>query len=114
MAATTWKRDAATAAIVVLLLFAEFQFVVVVHIDQRRVSATHGWPFRIARGRMRFVEPSTSEGDELDQMRDAMGALDATLTRVSGSTLVDHYYTDAYAGFSERMRRLGGELGLRS
>ena len=81
-------------------------------VDQRFES--EGRPFRIARGRVRFVEPSRPNHDELDEMRDAMSALDETLGRVAGSTLVDHFYTDAYAGFSERMRRLAGELGLRS
>ncbi len=82
-------------------------------VDERFES--EGWPFRITRGRVRFADLSgPSERSELEQMRDAMRMLDATLSRVSGSTLVDHFYADAYAGFSERMQQLAAELGLRT
>ena len=73
-----------------------------------------GWPFRVTRGRVAFVDsaPPSSDG-ELPEMRAAMRRIDATLARVSGSALVDHFYTDAYAGFSARMRHLADALDLR-
>ena len=46
-------RATVGVAVVVLLVFAELQFIVVVHIDQRRVCATHRWAFRVALRRFR-------------------------------------------------------------
>ena len=40
-------------------------------------------------------------------------AIDATLGRVAGTTLVDHFYSDAYEGFSARLGRLSDALGFR-
>jgi putative nucleotidyltransferase with HDIG domain len=83
--------------------------------DMDRQFTAHKWPFRVSHGRVSFNEPVAADsGAELAHMRDAMRALDRTLGRVSGSTLVDHFYTDAYEGFSERLRRLSDELGFRS
>ncbi len=85
-----------------------------VEADVDRQFESHGWPFRVVRGRVTFSAPSSSDDTtELEQMRAAMRVIDATLGRVSGSTLVDHFYTDAYEGFSARLGRLADELGFR-
>jgi putative nucleotidyltransferase with HDIG domain len=74
-----------------------------------------GWPFRVTRGRVNFTAPAGEDAAaELAQMRDAMRSVDATLGKMSGATLVDHFYTDAYEGFSARLRRLADALGFRA
>ena len=85
-----------------------------IEVDVDKQFADEGWPFRVERGRVTFVA-SASEPDasELPEMRAAMRRIDATLSRVSGSALVDHFYTDAYEGFSARMRHLADALDLR-
>jgi len=70
-----------------------------------------GLSFRIVRGRMTFTDdaPVLLDG-EVDQMRTALRRMDAIMGRMSGSTLVDHFYTDAFEGFSGRMRYLARTL----
>jgi len=72
-------------------------------------------PFRVARGKLSFTEdaPLTVDG-ELDQMRSALRRIDVIVGRVSGTTLVDHFYADALDGFSARMRHLANVLAFRS
>jgi putative nucleotidyltransferase with HDIG domain len=83
--------------------------------DVDRQFKAHEWPFRVTRGRVAFTDPVIGDGAaELAQMREAMRAIDATLGRVSGTTLVDHFYIDAYEGFSARLRQLADELGFRA
>jgi putative nucleotidyltransferase with HDIG domain len=64
-------------------------------------------PFRMTRSRLTFVEESTAElASQLDDMRAALRHVDAMIGRVSGVTLVQHFYDDALDGFSARMRHL--------
>lgn len=68
-------------------------------------------PFRIVRGRTDFLdEPPITLNGEVDQMRDALRRIDAVMGRLSGQTLVDHFYADALAGISDRMRELARDL----
>jgi hypothetical protein len=71
-------------------------------------------PFRVVRGRMTFTEeaPLVLEG-EVEQMREALHQLDRLMGRLSGTTLVDHFYADALDGFSARMRHLASVLNFR-
>lgn len=72
-----------------------------------------GWPFRITRGRLSFTAPpAVGLGAELEQMRLATRCINEALCNVAGATLVDHFYSDAYDGFSARMRRQAAELHL--
>ena len=85
-----------------------------VEVDVDKQFEESGWPFRVTRGRVTFIDAAPSSAtSELPDMRTAMRRIDATLARVSGSALVDHFYTDAYAGFSARMRHLADALDLR-
>jgi len=85
-----------------------------VEVEVDKQFDAEGWPFSVKRGRLAFsgAMPSTLD-EELMEMRAAMRRIDATLSRVSGSALVDHFYADAYAGFSARMRHLADALDLR-
>jgi hypothetical protein len=67
-------------------------------------------PFRVTRGRIAYTGESRSAEIELRQMRTALRRIDAILGRVSGVTLVDHFYADALDSFSARMRHLADEL----
>ncbi|NTU71716.1 MAG: HD domain-containing protein [Coriobacteriia bacterium] len=73
------------------------------------------WPFRLAKGRVTFPPALASDPDtELEQMRRAMRLIDVRIGRVTGATLVDHFYTDAYEGFTARMRSRSDALGFRA
>jgi putative nucleotidyltransferase with HDIG domain len=64
-------------------------------------------PFKITHGRMSTVgSGGISCIVEIEHMRIALEQIDATMSRTSGNTLVDHFYTDAMAGLSERMRAM--------
>ena len=68
-------------------------------------------PFRVVRGRVTFTEEAPLHlGEEVEQMRTALRRIDAIMGRVSGTTLVDHFYSDALDGFSARMRHLATVL----
>ncbi len=41
-----------------------------------------------------------------------IASIDDTLSRMSGATLVDHFYADALATLSDRMQGLAHSLGL--
>lgn len=69
-------------------------------------------PFRIAQGRISAPLDLESNGHEVDQMREALNTMDEMMGRMSGATLVDHFYADAAAGLSERMRDLAVALGF--
>jgi len=70
-----------------------------------------GLPFRIVSGCVSFTQdpPLLSDG-EVDMMRDALRRVDATIGRLSGATLVEHFYVDALNGLSVRMQGLAREL----
>ncbi len=73
-----------------------------------------GMPFRLARGRVTFIEDASPvTALEIEQMRTALAEMDAVMGRVSGTTLVEHFYADAYDGLSARMRHLAGVLHFR-
>jgi hypothetical protein len=64
-------------------------------------------PFRIVSGCVSFTaEPPAVADGEVDMMRDALKRIDATIGRLSGGTLVEHFYDDALSGMSARMREL--------
>ncbi|TLM99044.1 MAG: HD domain-containing protein [Actinobacteria bacterium] len=72
-------------------------------------------PFRIVRGRISFTTDAPAElGEEVEQMRDALRQVDTIMSRVSGGTLVDHFYDDAFAALSGRMRDAARRLGFYS
>jgi putative nucleotidyltransferase with HDIG domain len=73
-----------------------------------------GLPYRMVRGRLTFLEDAP-EGfdDELEGMRSALQHVEGVIARVSGGTLVEHFYEDAVEGFSARMRRLAAMLEFR-
>lgn len=76
-----------------------------------RYFVSESMPFRVVRGRISFTEDAPPTIDsELEQMRAALGRVDTVMSRVSGVTLVEHFYTDAFEGFSSRMRHLAREL----
>jgi putative nucleotidyltransferase with HDIG domain len=86
-----------------------------VEADVDRQFEANGWPFRIVRGRISFsAQAGGRDEPELEEMRAAMRCIDAALGKVAGATLVDHFYSDAYAGFSTRLGRLADALGLRA
>ncbi len=85
-----------------------------VEADVDRQFAEADWPFRITRGRVSFIDDiGVADDAEREQMRAAMRCIDATLGRVAGSTLVDHFYDDAYEGFSARLGHMADALGFR-
>ncbi|MDR3685951.1 MAG: HD domain-containing protein [Coriobacteriia bacterium] len=68
-------------------------------------------PYRMERGRLMFTEDAKDESPtELDDMRMALRRIDTIIGRVSGGTLVDHFYDDALEGFSARMCHLAVKL----
>jgi putative nucleotidyltransferase with HDIG domain len=76
---------------------------------------TEAMPFGIAQGRVTFDEGATTDPfEEIACMRRVLRHLDAAIGRVSGSTLVDHFYDEALEGLSGRMRRLAEELDFLS
>lgn len=71
-------------------------------------------PYRMVRGRLSFVEdPSDDPEAEVAGMRRALERIDEIIARVSGGTLVEHFYEDAVDGFSARMRNLAIALKFR-
>ncbi len=67
--------------------------------------------FRVVRGRINFIDDRIlSPDDELVRMRAALRRIDAIMGRVSGGTLVEHFYTEALDGLSGRMRQLAESL----
>jgi len=75
---------------------------------------TECMPFRLTRGRVTFTEDASPiTAFEIEQMRSALAEMDSVMGRVSGTTLVEHFYSDAYDGLSVRMRHLAGVLHFR-
>ena len=69
--------------------------------------------FALARGHVTFDEDAKAPpAEEIACMRRALRHLDAAIGRVSGGTLVDHFYEEALEGLSTRMGRVAGELGF--
>jgi putative nucleotidyltransferase with HDIG domain len=72
-------------------------------------------PYRMEHGRLVFSEDGVDDdAAELDAMRRALRHVDSIIARVSGGTLVEHFYDDAVEGFSSRMRQLAAALQFRS
>ncbi len=70
-------------------------------------------PYRVLRGRLSFTEDARDTLEaEIEPMREALDELDRIMGAVSGSALVDHFYADAFEGFSARMRHLAHVIGL--
>jgi putative nucleotidyltransferase with HDIG domain len=70
-----------------------------------------GYPLRLAKGQVVF-EAGDHESFEAEPewMRATLRHMDALMGRVSGGTLVEHFYTDAFEGLSERMRQRAESL----
>ena len=70
-------------------------------------------PIEVGAGHVTFAadDEDSLEG-ELEVMRKALRLMDTTMGHMSGQTLVDHFYADAMAGLSDRMRRLAFALDL--
>jgi len=58
------------------------------------------------------IDGELAPDDELRVLRSALRLVDETMGRMSGHTLVDHFYADAVAALSDRMRRLVDSLQL--
>jgi putative nucleotidyltransferase with HDIG domain len=72
-------------------------------------------PYRMVRGRLTFLDqPNGEVTEQLLQMRSALHHVEATIGRVSGNTLVQHFYDDALESFSSRMRQLAITLEFAS
>lgn len=67
-------------------------------------------PFAITQGGMSIT--SEDRSCTLEQMRAALKRMDETMGHMSGSSLVDHFYADAAANLSDRMRMLAVSLGF--
>ncbi len=75
--------------------------------------AAEKMPFRISRGHVTFLDEVPGSADEeLAKMRVALQRVNAVISRVSGATLVEHFYDDAFQSFSARMRHLARVLGF--
>jgi len=71
----------------------------------------HGLELRIQHGRVAFLsDPPQDASSEMEALRTALRKVDATISRFSGGTLLDHFYADALVGVSEHMRALAREL----
>jgi putative nucleotidyltransferase with HDIG domain len=70
-------------------------------------------PVEVSAGRVStsFDELGTLD-EQLIVMKAALASIDDTLAHMSGTTLVDHFYSDALATLSDRMQRLAQSLGL--
>ncbi len=75
--------------------------------------SAEGLPFSVADGRVTCTQslPIRPDG-EVGVMRHALRLVDAAIGRLSGGTLVEHFYDDALAGMSVRMRGLVSDLDL--
>ena len=71
------------------------------------------FPIKVSSGRLsvQFSGEATIE-EEIEAMQHALRIVDQTMGRMSGHTLVDHFYADAVGGLSDRMRRLAHSLDL--
>jgi len=67
-------------------------------------------PFAITQGGMSIT--SEDRACSVAQMQAALKRMDETMGHMSGSSLVDHFYADAAANLSERMRLLAISLGF--
>jgi len=67
-------------------------------------------PFAITQGGMSIT--SEDRACTVAQMQAALKRMDETMGHMSGSSLVDHFYADAAASLSERMRLLAVSLGF--
>lgn len=77
--------------------------------------ASQGMPFRIVRGRVSFTEEAPELPDaELELMSTALRRIEAAMARVSGGTLVEHFFNDALESMSARMRYLARALDFYS
>lgn len=78
-----------------------------------RFLETEGAPFRLVRGRLTFVVDDIPDPVvELELMQATLVRIDTSMGRVSGGTLVEHFYADAVEGLSLRMRHSATLLGF--
>jgi hypothetical protein len=66
-------------------------------------------PFRVAGGKMTLA-PTNGDGHCEERMRAALRMIDEAMSQTSGESLVDHFYDDAFARLSERMRLVAVHL----
>ena len=70
-------------------------------------------PFHLERGRMTFtVDAPPTFDEEVVEMRRVFAQMNAVMGRISGASLVEHFYADAFESFSSRMRHLAGVLAF--
>ncbi len=75
--------------------------------------AEEGVPVRIEGGRVAVTDGEAREWDvEVEALTAALRTIDSTMGRMSGNTLVDHFYSDAMDVLPERMRCLATRLGF--
>ena len=71
------------------------------------------FPVEVSSGRLTVhFDGDATMDEEIKAMQHALRIVDKTMGRMSGHTLVDHFYSDAVAGLSDRMRRLAHSLDL--
>jgi len=71
------------------------------------------YPIELSGGRVAMgLDGQLTREEELALLRRALRMMDRTMGRMSGHTLVDHFYADAVSGLSERMQRLADDLEL--
>jgi putative nucleotidyltransferase with HDIG domain len=86
-----------------------------VELELNAFFADNSLSFRMAHGRMAIAASGgNGNGDgpaaSLEDMRYALEHMDETMGRMSGASLVDHFYADAAGGLSDRMRALAVSL----
>jgi putative nucleotidyltransferase with HDIG domain len=70
-----------------------------------------GIPVSVAAGRVTSrVDEIEDHDTQLIVMRETLRIFDETMGRMSGTTLVDHFYADALSALSGRMQRIASEL----
>lgn len=71
-----------------------------------------GLPFKVVGGHVTLGGNGNGRDREptVDEMREALKRMDELMGRMSGASLVDHFYADAAAALSERMRLLAIDL----
>jgi putative nucleotidyltransferase with HDIG domain len=70
-------------------------------------------PFRVSHGRITFSDDAVADlATEIGQMRRVLAQVEVIIGRLSGGTLVEHFFADALGDLTSRMQTLARELGL--
>jgi len=68
--------------------------------------------YRLSAGHLTYTEPPQAPPAELERMRAALLEIDMRMGRLSGGTLVEHFYEDALLRMSDSQRSLLRDVGL--